>query len=115
MTSPKADNGTDPDLPRRKAKAAPKAVEVVGIYEVFDRDDWKIIKPNQIIANSALAASKGGPKADYGAINQFILGCIHPDQRDDFETAALADDTLNMDRLGDLMEDLMEMAYADEG
>lgn len=97
-------------LPHVKAKD--KAVVVRATYEKFGRDDWRLIRPNQIIMNEILSA---GDDEDFDVtkLNGYLASHLHPDDRKDFFDAAMDDPTMDIDQLEAMLEEMTEAVFAD--
>lgn len=102
---------------------APKiTVKVRATISAFGRDDWRIVRPNQLIANemavdvpdSATQKEKDAASAAMiGNLNRYFKAHIHPDDRDAFMDAALHAEGVDLEYLMDLVGEMGEAAYAD--
>lgn len=110
MTAP-AKKAAAKKLPHGKAKAS--KIIVRATYEAFGRDDWRIIRPNQLLANKVMPNEDG--EVDLNALNRFFASHLHPEDRKPFFDAAMADDTLDIERLMEMQEQMTELAFTDVG
>lgn len=94
-------------LPHGKAKAG--KVVVRATYEAFGRDDWRLIRPNQIIANELMGAGAGS--FDLSKLNDYLAAHLHPDDRKPFFDAAMADPSLDIEGLEEMLEDMAGLVF----
>jgi hypothetical protein len=72
--------------------------------------EWRLVRPNQIIANATFG---DGERIDIGELNTYFMGHVHPDERAAFLAAAKDDPSVDMEVLMDLMRQMNEAVYAD--
>lgn len=89
-------------VPHAKAKAS--KVVVRATYEAFGRKDWRLIRPNQLIANQVMGA--GAEDFDISKLNDYLAAHLHPDDVKDFFDAAMADPALDIEALETMLEEM---------
>lgn len=99
-------------LPHVKAKTG--NVVVRATYEAFGRDDWRLIRPNQIIMNEIMGAGDE-ESVDISKLNGYLASHLHPDDRKPFFDAAMEDPSLDLVRLESMLEEMTEAVFADLG
>lgn len=70
--------------------------------------EWKLIRPNSMLAGR-LVDHEGDMQPGY--VNDYLLAHIHPNEREEFTTAALQADDLDLEMLMDLMAMMTEAVY----
>lgn len=93
----------DATRPKRKTPQVKAKLKAFG-------EDWRLIRPNQMIAG-ALIDHDG--EINVGYVNDYMVRHIHPDDREKFKAAAIADENLDLEQLMELM-DMMTKAVYDE-
>ncbi len=86
-----------------------RTVKVRATLTEFGRD-WRLIRPNSIIASQLMDA---GDNINPVYISKYFAAHVHPDERAEFIEAAENDDSLDLEDLMDLMNRLTEAVYSD--
>lgn len=101
------------DLPR--AKAPNTKVKVRAIYEYRDAEgkpaDYRLIRPNAIVGAALMSGPSGDMDMSY--LNDYLVGHIHPEEREQFKAAIISDDGIDMEVLSDMMEQMNGLVYDD--
>lgn len=95
-------------IPHAKAKAT--KVVVRATYEAFGRKDWRLIRPNQLIANEIMG---GAENFDITKLNDYLAAHLHPDDRKAFFDAAIADPALDIEALESMLEEMGTAVFSD--
>ena len=96
-------------VPHVKAKAS--KVVVRATYEAFGRDDWRLIRPNQLLANEVMGA--GAEDFDITKLNDYLAAHLHPDDVKAFFDAAMDDPTLDIESLEVMLEEMGTAVFSD--
>lgn len=94
------------ELPTVKGKKRP--IKVRAHLQEFG-ETWDLIRPNQIVANQLIGGAEGEINMAY--VVDYFKAHVHPDQRDAFMAAAIADDSLAIEDFMDLMNRMTEAVY----
>ena len=86
-----------------------RTVKVRATLDEFGRQ-WRLIRPNQLVANQMIGS---GDDMNMAAIGDYFKAHLHPDDREEFMAAALADDTLEIEDFMDLMSRMSEAVFED--
>lgn len=95
-------------VPHVKAKSG--RVVVRATYGAFGRDNWRLIRPNQLIANEVMS---GAENFDVAKLNDYLAAHLHPDDRKAFFDAAMADPSLDIEGLESMLEEMGTAVFAD--
>lgn len=87
-----------------------RTVKVRATLKEFGRE-WRLIRPNQIIANRLVAGAEGEMNIAY--LSDYFAAHVHPDEREEFLKAAGEDDSLDIEDLMDLMQRMTEAVYGE--
>lgn len=88
---------------KRKAKAPKVRAKILAFGK-----EWKLIRPNQMLAGN-LVGHDGELNTTY--VNDYLLAHVEPKSREAFKAAALADETLDIEGLMELMQMMTEAVY----
>ena len=96
-------------VPHVKSKAS--NVVVRATYEAFGRKDWRLIRPNQLIANEVMGA--GADDFDITKLNDYLAAHLHPDDVKEFFDAAMADPSLDIEALEKMLDEMGAAVFSD--